>query len=134
MSKVVHISGKRKAATARVTIKEGKGVIRINKLLLDHYKPFLAKAKIQEPLILAGDDIVKKVNIDVNVKGGGWLGQCEASRLAIAKGLVQFTGSKKLEKTFLDYDRNLLVADVRFKEPYKPNDSKARAKRQKSYR
>ena len=94
----------------------------------------LTARKIQEPLILAGDDIVKKVNIDVNVNGGGWLGQCEASRLAIAKGLVQFTGSKKLEKTFLDYDRNLLVADVRFKEPYKPNDSKARAKRQKSYR
>jgi len=121
-------------AIARATIKDGKGIVRVNKKLLEHYNPWLGKLKIQEPLLIAGDDVVKKVNIDVSVNGGGWLGQSEASRLAIAKALVGFTGSKKLEKEFLAYDRQLLIADVRRKEPYKPNDSKARAKRQKSYR
>ena len=52
--------------------------------------------------------------------------------LLIAKSLVNHT--KKLEKVFLDYDRQLIVADVRRKETYKPGDSKARKKRQKSYR
>lgn len=134
MAKIITTSGKRKTSVARATLKEGKGQVRINKILLDNYSNPLARGKIQEPLFLAGDDIIKKVKIDVVVNGGGWLGQAEASRLAIARALVGFTGSKKLERTFLDYDRNLMVADVRFKEQCKPNDSKARAKRQKSYR
>ena len=58
----------------------------------------------------------------------------EASRLAIARALVEATKSKELKKAFIDYDRNMLVADTRRKEPYKPGDSKARSKRQKSYR
>jgi len=134
MAKLFHASGKRKAAIARATVKEGKGEVRINRILLDNYSPSLAREKIREPLYIAGDEIVKGVKVDVNVRGGGWLGQAEATRLAIARALVGYTGSKKLEKSFLDYDRGLLVADVRFKETYKPNDSKARAKRQKSYR
>ena len=60
------------------------------------------------------------------------MSQAEASRLAIARALSQLQPS--LKKVFLSYDRHLLVPDVRFKETYKPNDSKARAKRQKSYR
>jgi len=48
--------------------------------------------------------------------------------------LVKYSGSKVLEKTFGDYDRQLLVADIRHKEQRKPNDSKARANRTKSYR
>ena len=70
----------------------------------------------------------------VQVFGGGTTSQAEASRLAIAKGLVEFTGSKKLKQDYLDYDRHLLVADVRRREARKPNDSRARAARQKSYR
>ena|SRR3989344_7664299 len=131
--KVVHISGKRKMAIARATLKEGKGVVRINNTLLDVYEPEFARMKISEPLMIAGD-IVKGLNIGINVKGGGWQSQAEASRLAIAKGLVEWSKSGPLKKKFLDYDRHLLVADVRRKEECKPNDSKARAKRQKSYR
>ena len=86
---------------------------------------------MQEPLILAGD-LAKKVDITVRISGGGINGQADACRLAIARALVQF--DEKLKKTFNDYDRLLLVADVRRKEVCKPNDSKARAKRQKSYR
>ena len=135
MSKVVHISGKRRKAVARATIKSGKGFVRINNVLLDVYQPKIARMKITEPLLLAGNDVTKKININVKVNGGGWEGQAEAARLAIARALVHFTNSKTLEKSFLDYDRQLLVADVRQRESRKPNThSKARSKVQKSYR
>ncbi len=133
MKKVVHTSGKRKHAVARATLKPGKGLVRINSLLLDHYQPSLARFRIQEALQIAGDT-AKKVNIQVDVFGGGWQSQAEASRLAIARSLVEFTGSKELKKSYLDYDKHLLIADVRRNEPHKPNDSKPRKKRAKSYR
>ena len=129
--KVIHTSGKRKRAVARATLKPGKGKVKINKVLLDNFSPKLARLKLREPLLLAGD-IVNKVDIDVNVFGGGIIGQAEASRLAIARALIKF--DKKMQDIFMKYDRHLLVADVRRKEVYKPGDSKARAKRQKSYR
>ena len=132
-SKVVHTSGRRKRAVARATLKQGKGMVRINSKSLNNFTPKLAKNRIEEPLILAGD-VSKKVKIDINVKGGGWRSQADAVRLAIARALVEFTGDKSLEKKYLDYDRHLMVADVRRKEQCKPNDSKARAKRTKSYR
>lgn len=130
---VVHISGTRKRAIARATLKEGKGIIRINSHLLNNLKPDLARDRIMEPLIISGD-LANKVNIQVNVKGGGWRAQSDAVRLAISRALVKYSKSKVLEKSFLDYDRNLIVADIRRKEQRKPNDSKARAKRTKSYR
>jgi len=126
--------GKRKRAIARAILREGKGKIRINHLLLDIYEPKLARLKLREPLLLAGD-VVNKVDIDINVLGGGVNSQAEASRLAIAKALVEYTKSERLKETFLKYDRNLLVADVRRKEPAKPNrHGQARSKVQKSYR
>jgi len=131
--KIVHVSGKRKTAIARATLKPGKGRIRINSLLLDAYEPELARMRIQEPLLLAGP-IANKVDIAVNVKGGGWSAQTEAVRLAIAKALAEY-GGEELKKKFLEYDRHLLVADTRRKEPRKPmRHSRARAKRQTSYR
>lgn len=133
MKDIIHTSGKRKHAIARATLKPGKGIVRINSQKLEVYNPLLARSKIMEALQLAGD-VAKKVNINVNVFGGGWQSQSEAARLAIAKSLVEFTKSKELKKTFLDYDKHLLVADVRRGEASKPNDSKPRAKRQKSYR
>jgi len=134
MNKSVHESGKRKRAIARATLNDGSGIIRINNQLLDHLNNKIARMKILEPLMLAGD-IAKKVNIDIKVAGGGFQSQAEAVRLAIAKALVNHTKSDKLKSTFLDYDRHLLVADIRKNEPCKPNDSdKPRKKRQKSYR
>ena len=76
----------------------------------------------------------KEFDIKIVVKGGGEKGQIDAGRLAIAKGLVEFTRSEELRNAYTDYDRNLLVADVRRKETYKPGDSKARSKRQASKR
>ncbi len=132
-SKVIHISGKRKSAIARATLKDGKGIIRINSKLLDVYEPELAKLRIMEPLQMAGA-LAKSVDINVNVKGGGWQSQAEATRLAIAKCLIEYSKDKSLKQKFEEYDRQLLVADIRRKEPYKPGDSKARSKRQSSKR
>lgn len=126
-------SGKRKTSVARAVVKKGKGRILINGLSLEYFQPFLYRMKIKEPLLLAGDK-VKQVDISIKIRGGGISSQADAARLALAKGLVAFFKDDNLEKTFLKYDRNLLIADVRRKEVCKPNDSKARAKRQKSYR
>lgn len=130
---VVHVSGKRKRAIAKATLKKGKGIVRINSKLLSVYQPELARLRVQEPLHIAGD-LAKQVDISVKVNGGGWQAQAEASRLAIAKALVEHSKDKKLKQDFLDYDRHLLIADVRRTEPRKPNDSKARSKRQSSKR
>jgi|SRR3989344_1954537 len=124
--------GKRKKSVARATINEGKGIIRVNKVLLDNVEPRMAKLKIEEPLIIAGD-ISKKYDINVNVHGGGVISQAEASRLAVAKALV--ATNSKLKQEFLNYDRTLLIADVRQREARKPNThGNARGKTQKSYR
>jgi len=132
--KIVHISGKRKRAIARATLKDGKGIIKINNQLLDILEPKFARMKITEPLLLAGD-LVKKIDININVAGGGIISQAEAVRLAIARVLVEYSKSNSLKETFLKYDRHLLVADTRRKEASKPNrHGQARAKRQKSYR
>ena len=132
--KNIHASGKRKRAIARATLTPGNGIIRVNSIPIDLVEPKISRLKLREPLILAGD-AASKVNINVSVSGGGSTTQAEASRLAIAKALVSFTKSDKLKEVFLNYDRNLLVADVRRKEPAKPNrHGQARAKVQKSYR
>lgn len=123
--------GKRKRAIARAALRAGKGTVRINGQSLDYYGTEFLRLRIAEPLVLAGT-VGKNVDIDVLVQGGGVNGQADAARLAIARALVAHDA--KLKKTFDEYDRLLLVADIRRKETRKPNDSKARAKRQKSYR
>ncbi len=132
--KPIVVSGKRKRAIAKATVRPGRGIIRINNLLLENYSPPISKLKLKEPLILAGD-IANKVDISIRVLGGGISSQADASRLAIAKGLVEFSKDEKLRQDFLSYDRSLLVADIRRKEPAKPNrHGQARSKVQKSYR
>lgn len=123
--------GKRKRAIARASVGAGTGKVKINGQFLDNFSNDMSRLRIKEPLTLASD-VVSKIDVKVNVIGGGMNGQADAIRLAIARALVQH--EPKLKKIFEDYDRLLLVADVRRKEVCKPNDSKARAKRQKSYR
>ena len=131
--KVVVASGKRKSAVARASVREGKGLVRINSVPVEIYKPDLARVVIMEPLTLAGEKS-SKVNIDVNVMGGGVMGQANASRTAIAKGLVQFLKDEDLERMYSKYDRSLLVSDPRRKLPKNPQGRGARKKHQKSYR
>jgi small subunit ribosomal protein S9 len=128
---IITTSGTRKRAVARASLKKGTGMVRVNDKSLDFVEPHFCQMKIKEPLILAGD-VAKTVNITVKVHGGGSVSQSDAARVAISRALAEF--EPKLKGCFQDYDRNLLVADVRRKEKCKPNDSKARAKRQKSYR
>jgi small subunit ribosomal protein S9 len=131
--KIVNTSGKRKRSIARATLRPGKGTIRVNHLSLESITPSLARMKIMEPLALA-EELAGQVDIDIQVNGGGQMSQADAVRLVIAKSLVEYSKDKELEQKYLAYDRHLLVADVRRKETRKPNDSRARAKRQKSYR
>ena len=133
MVKVIHTSGKRKTAIARATFKSGKGRIRLNNKPIEFYQPELARLKIQEPLELTGKKI-NRIDINVNVNGGGVMGQAEAARTAIARGLIEWFNDDALQKLFQNYDRALLVNDTRRKEPKHPMGRGARKKRQKSYR
>ena len=133
MKKIV-VAGKRKSAIARASITEGAGIIKINK---KDYKNlhYIDRLRIEEPLRIAKEILGNlNFNVSINVKGGGEKSQVEASRLALAKAIDKFAKSKQLTKAFLEYDRNMLVADIRRKETYKPGDSKARKKRQSSKR
>lgn len=131
---MIVITGKRKTAIAKATIKEGKGIVTINGKTLEAF-PMLQQLELKEPLIIA-EQVLGKLNFDisVNVASGGTSSRIEASRLAIARAIVEFTKNDKVKTAFVAYDRNMLVADTRRKEAYKPGDSKARAKRQTSYR
>ncbi|MDD3985852.1 MAG: 30S ribosomal protein S9 [Methanobacterium sp.] len=133
MKKVIHTSGKRKTAIARGRFRAGKGRVRINKSPVELYDPELARLKIKEPLTLAGD-LLNDVDIDVRVVGGGVMGQAEAARMVIAKGLVQWTSNMELKEKYNQYDRTMLVGDPRRSEPKKYGGPGARARKQKSYR
>lgn len=134
MTTKIIASGKRKTAIARAVLTEGAGKIRVNKRDYKNLQMF-DRLKIEEPLRIA-EKILGKLNFDVfiNVKGGGEKAQVEAARLALARVIVKFANNEQLVKTYLDYDKNLLIADIRRKEAYKPGDSKARKKRQSSKR
>jgi small subunit ribosomal protein S9 len=129
--KSVQAQGKRKRAVARAVLTKGTGKVKINGISLQNWSDSLSRLRVIEPFRIAGN-AAEKVNVSVTVNGGGVNGQSDAVRLAVARALVVHDG--KLKQSFDDYDRLLLVADVRRKEVCKPNDSKARAKRQKSYR
>ena len=133
MSKIVNTSGKRKTAIARATVRNGKGRVRINKVPVELLSPEIVKLKVMEPLILARK-MTETVDIDVNVTGGGFMGQADAVRTAIARGMVQYFNDEELKERYIHYDRTLLVNDFRRHLPKKPLGRGARKKRQKSYR
>ena len=129
------VSGKRKAAIAKAVIRPGTGKITINKIPYENLTNLFHRLLLKEPLEIATKVLGKvEYDISVNITGGGVEGRIDAARLAIAKALLAVTKSPELRKAMIEYDRNMIVADVRRKEPYKPGDSKARSKRQKSYR
>lgn len=132
--KVILTSGKRKTAIARTVVKDGRGRVTINNKPAEVLSPELARMKILEPLLLAGDDRIRKIDINVDVYGGGFMGQAEAARISIARGLVRWYKDSKLKKSLMDYDRTMLVGDARRSEPKKFGGHGARARKQKSYR
>ncbi|MCJ7634371.1 30S ribosomal protein S9 [Candidatus Bathyarchaeota archaeon] len=130
---VVYESGKRKTAIARASIKTGKGRVRINRIPAEVLTPDVARIKIMEPLLLS-NELMQSVDRDVNVKGGGYMGQAEATRMAIARGLVKWAKGSSLKDTFLAFDRSMLSGDPRRKESKKFGGPGARRRKQKSYR
>ncbi|MEM3361882.1 MAG: 30S ribosomal protein S9 [Candidatus Anstonellaceae archaeon] len=128
---VIIARGKRKESIAIASLKEGSGTIRVNSYLLDSINNEFVKSIILEPLRVA-EDISSKVDITINVKGGGQMGQAQAAAIAIAKALVKYQPA--LKERFLAESRTLLIEDVRRVEPKKYKGPKARARFQKSYR
>jgi small subunit ribosomal protein S9 len=132
--KVLVVSGKRKTATARAVAKSGIGKVRINRIPIEIFQPEIAREKIMEPLIQAGDEVWKQLDIDIKVSGGGYMGQAEAARMALANALLKWTKSAHLRTLFAEYDRTMIAGDSRIKEPKKFGGPGARARDQKSYR
>ncbi|MDP2900930.1 MAG: 30S ribosomal protein S9 [Candidatus Bathyarchaeota archaeon] len=131
--KPVLSTGKRKTAKARVAVTEGKGRVRINNIPIHLHQPIMAREMILEPILIAGD-VASKVDVSIEVAGGGPLGQAEAARMGLAQGLVKYTKSKRLKSTFMEHDRTMLSGDARRKEPKKFGGPGARRRKQKSYR
>lgn len=138
--KIVNTSGKRKTAVARATVKPGKGRVRVNSTPVEIWEPALVRRKVLEPLIIA-EAMNRRGDVDIIVKvdGGGQMGQADAIRTALARGLVHYNGGaegidEELRDEYLRFDRSLLVNDPRRKEPKHQLGRGARRKWQKSYR
>ncbi|MFB6490695.1 MAG: 30S ribosomal protein S9 [Thermoproteus sp. AZ2] len=131
--RVIIAVGKKKTAVARAVVKPGIGRVRINGYPLELWPVEMARLKMSEPLVLAGE-LAKKVDIEVDVRGGGYMGQAIAVRMAIARGLVKFFENTQLKEIYLTYDPYMIKGDPRRTEPKKPGIKHARSKRQKAYR
>ena len=117
----VNAVGRRKAAIARVYVTEGTGVITINKRTLDVYFPSsILQFVVKQPL--AKLDVVEKYDILVNLTGGGYKGQAEALRLAIARALVKINPEDKAALRA----EGFMTRDPRAVERKKPGRPKAR--------
>ncbi len=135
-SKVIIAFSRRKEARARAYATIGNGNIYINGYPIDLVKPSYIKELILEPIYITSlaKNLISSYDININVKGGGFSGQAQAARSALAKVLVKASNSDLLKKLYLEYDRYLLVDDVRQVEPKKFLGPKARARFQTSYR
>ncbi|MBO4814426.1 MAG: 30S ribosomal protein S9 [Muribaculaceae bacterium] len=125
----INAVGRRKAAIARVFITEGNGDITINKRSLDVYFPSpILQFIVKQPLNTLG--VADKYDIKVNLDGGGYKGQAEALRLAIARALVKINPEDKsaLRK------EGFMTRDPRAVERKKPGQPKARKRFQFSKR
>ena len=131
---VTNTSGKKKTAIARATVRDGEGRVRINSQPVELVEPELARLKMLEPFRIADDELRDSVDIDVTVNGGGFSGQADAVRTAVARGLVQHHNDAELRAAYREFDRSLLVNDVRQSEKKKWGGPGARARYQKSYR
>ena len=129
------ISGKRKTAIAKLRFKDGTGKVFYNGLISTELNLF-HKLALAEPVRIC-EQIIGPVKHDFFIKtlSGGKEGQIQAARVSIARALVLLNNNSEiLRKAYIAYDRNIIVQDSRRKEARKPGDSRARSKRQKSYR
>ena len=118
---VVNALGRRKAAVARVFVTEGNGTITINKRDIAQYFPSsILQFIVKQPLTKLG--VAEKYDIKVNLVGGGFKGQAEALRLAIARALVKINPE---DKSVLKAE-GFMTRDAREVERKKPGQPKAR--------
>jgi len=126
---VVNALGRRKCAVARVYLTEGTGNITINKKPLETYFPStILQYVVKQPLALL--DVVEKYDIKVNIYGGGYTGQSQALRLAIARALVKINAEDKKALRA----EGFMTRDPRAVERKKPGQPKARRRFQFSKR
>ena len=125
----VNAVGRRKAAVARVIVKEGNGQITINKRPIDVYFPSsILQYIVKQPLLTLYS--TEKYDIHVNLDGGGYKGQAEALRLAIARALVKINPEDKHALRV----EGFMTRDPRVVERKKPGRPKARKRFQFSKR
>jgi small subunit ribosomal protein S9 len=126
---IINAIGRRKAAVARIFVKSGSGKIVINKREIDNYFPStILQYVVRQPLNKI--EVVEKYDINVNLYGGGFKGQAEALRLAIARALVKIDQSNKPALKA----EGFLTRDSRIVERKKPGRPKARKRFQFSKR
>ena len=126
---VVNALGRRKSAVARVYVTEGTGKITINKKDLTEYFPStILQYVVKQPLTLL--DVAEKYDIKVNLFGGGFTGQSQALRLAIARALVKINAEDKKALRA----EGFMTRDPRAVERKKPGQPKARRRFQFSKR
>ncbi len=132
---------RKKTATACAYAKQGRGLIKVNGQPIENIEPAGLRLKVYEPVLILGQDKFAALDIRIRVKGGGMTSQMYAIRSAIAKSIVAYyakyvdeSAKNELKAALLAYDRNLLVADPRRREPKKYGGRGARARFQKSYR
>lgn len=135
-SKAIFVTSKRKSSIARASLKTGSGIIRINGFDINSIEPRIYKEKMLEPIRLSrlASELSKRVDITINVSGGGMSGQMQAVRGAIAKSLAEYDETLSIKTEYMRFDRYILVDDYRRVEPKKFKGPKARARFQKSYR
>ena len=126
---MINAIGRRKSAVARVYVTEGTGKITINKVELSKYFPSaILQYVVKQPLLAL--EATEKYDIKANLDGGGFTGQSEALRLAIARALVKINAEDK--KALKDH--GFLTRDSRAVERKKPGQPKARRRFQFSKR
>lgn len=127
-------SARRKTARAIAVIRKGSGRLYVNGLPVEVFAPNeFVRMKILEPVWLAMD-YLSEIDIHAKVKGGGFMAQADALRMAIGRALVSYTKSERLRELYKEYDRTILKGDPRQTEPKKYGGRSARARFQKSYR
>ena len=126
---VIHAIGRRQSAVARVYLTEGTGKITINKIVIYQYFPSaILRYVVKQPLELL--EVAEKYDIKANLDGGGYTGQSQALRLAIARALVKINAEDKKNLK----DNGFLTRDSRAVERKKPGQPKARRRFQFSKR
>jgi small subunit ribosomal protein S9 len=125
--------GSRKRARATAAIMQGTGKIRINNVPVEIFTPTVARQRILTPLVLSGE-LRDKVDINVRVSGGGFMGQAEAAAMAISRALADWTRGQEIRRKISEYDVHLLSGDARQSETKKFGGPGPRRRKQKSYR